>query len=111
MKSARIHEYGKPLILEDVPIPEIGLDEVLVQVRACGMCRSDVQLLDGYFRKYVDIPTPITPGHEITGVVHKLGSLVAKSVGYKEGDHVVVATNPIMEGDHNVSPSVISAGV
>src|SRR5262249_7614706 len=91
MKAARMHEYGKVLVLEDVPVPEIRPDEVLVQVRACGMCRSDVQLIDGYFRKYADIPTPITPGHEITGVVHKFGELVPKSVGYREGDHVVVA--------------------
>src|SRR5262249_3858112 len=91
MKAARMHEYGKALVLEDVPVPDIQPDEVLVQVRACGMCRSDVQLVDGYFRKYADIPTPITPGHEITGVVHKFGGLVPKSVGYQEGDHVVVA--------------------
>src|SRR5262249_30195664 len=91
MKAARMHEYGKALVLEDVPVPDTKPDEVLVQVRACGMCRSDVQLIDGYFRKYADIPTPITPGHEITGVVHKLGELVPKSVGYREGDHVVVA--------------------
>src|SRR6516165_7883883 len=91
MKAARMHEYGKTLVLEDVPVPDIKPDEVLVQVGACGMCRSDVQLIDGYFRKYADIPTPITPGHEITGVVHKLGGLVPKSVGYQEGDHVVVA--------------------
>jgi propanol-preferring alcohol dehydrogenase len=86
-----MHEHGEALVLDDVPVPGIQLDEVLVQVRACGMCRSDVQLVDGYFRKYADIPTPITPGHEITGVVHKLGGLVPKSVGYQEGDHVVVA--------------------
>jgi propanol-preferring alcohol dehydrogenase len=55
------------------------------------MCRSDVQLVDGYFRKYADIPTPITPGHEITGVVYKFGGLVPKSSGLEEGDHVVVA--------------------
>src|SRR5262249_10776198 len=91
MKAARMHEYGKALVLEDVPVPDIQPGEVLVQVRACGMCRSDVQLVDGYFRKYADIPTPITPGHEITGVVHMLGELVPKSVGYQEGDHVVVA--------------------
>jgi propanol-preferring alcohol dehydrogenase len=91
MKAARIQEYNKPLILEDVPVPNIRPDEVLVQVRACGMCRSDVQLVDGYFRKYADIPTPITPGHEITGDVHKFGGLVPKSLGYQEGDHVVVA--------------------
>jgi len=91
MKAARIREYNKRLALEDVPIPDVQPDEVLVKVQACGMCRSDVQLVDGYFRKYNDIPTPIIPGHEITGLVHKLGGLVPKSSGFQEGDHVVVA--------------------
>ena len=91
MKAARMHEYGKALILEDIPIPDIQPDEILVNVKACGMCRSDVQLIDGYFRKYAAIPTPITLGHEITGVVSKIGSIVPKVSGFKEGDHVVVA--------------------
>jgi alcohol dehydrogenase, propanol-preferring len=91
MKAARIHEYGKPLVLEDIPVPDIQPDEVLVNVKACGMCRSDVQLIDRYFQKYANIPTPITPGHEIAGVIHKLGSFVPKSLGVEEGDHVVVA--------------------
>src|SRR5215468_228020 len=91
MKAARLHEYGKPLVLEDIPIPDIQPDEILVQVKACGMCRSDVQLIDGYFREYADIPTPITMGHEITGVVHKIGRVVPKAAGYQEGQHVVVA--------------------
>jgi alcohol dehydrogenase, propanol-preferring len=91
MKAARLHEYGKPLVLEDVPVPDIQPDEILVQVRASGMCRSDVQLMDGYFRKYVDIPTPITLGHEITGVVHRIGGIVPKASGFREGDHVVVS--------------------
>ena len=91
MKAARMHEYGKALVLEDVPVPDIQPDEILVQVKAGGMCRSDVQLVDGYFRPYADIPTPITPGHEITGVVHKIGEGAHKSAGFQEGDHVVVA--------------------
>src|SRR5262245_16816856 len=91
MKAARIHEYNKPLVLEDVPVPDTQPDEILVPVKAGGMCRSDVLLVDGYFRPYADIPTPITPGHEITGVVHKIGSSVHKSAGFQEGDHVVVA--------------------
>src|SRR5262245_55173592 len=91
MKAARIQEYCKPLVLEDVPVPDIEPDEVLVHVQACGMCRSDVQLVDGYFQKYNDIPTPIIPGHEITGLVHELGRLVPQSAGLREGDHVVVA--------------------
>src|SRR5262245_8465500 len=91
MKAARMHEYGKDPILEDIPVPDIQPDEILVNVKACGMSRSDVQLIDGYFRKYVDIPTPITIGHEITGVVGKIGSIVSKVSGFKDGDHVVVA--------------------
>src|SRR5215813_13130115 len=91
MKAARMHEYGKPLVLEEVPVPNIQPDEILVNVKACGMCRSDVLLVDGFFRQYADIPTPITPGHEITGVVDKIGGGVHKSVGFQEGDHVVVA--------------------
>lgn len=91
MKAARLHEYGKPLVLEDIPVPDIKPDEILVHVKACGMCRSDVQLIDGYFRKYADIPTPMTLGHEITGVVHKIGAVVPKAAGFAEGDHVVVA--------------------
>lgn len=84
MRAARIRAYTKPLVLEDVPVPEIQPDEALVQVRACGMCRSDVQFVDGYFRKYIDIPTPIIPGHEITDIVHTLGSLASKSAGLHE---------------------------
>lgn len=91
MKAARLHEYGKPPVLEDIPVPDIQPDEILVQVKACGMCRSDVQLVDGYFRRYADIPTPITIGHEITGVVSKIGGVVPKTMGFQEGDHVVVA--------------------
>ncbi|NII54308.1 NAD(P)-dependent alcohol dehydrogenase [Luteibacter sp. SG786] len=91
MKAARMHEYGKPLVLEDIPIPDIAEDEVLVQVKACGMCRSDVQLIDGYFRPYGDLKPPLTLGHEITGVIAKMGSLVPKGAGIVEGDHVVVA--------------------
>src|SRR5262249_25058992 len=87
MKAARMHEYGKALVLEDVPVPDIQPDEIRVQVSACGMCRSDVQLVDGYFRKYADIPTPITLGHEITGVVHKIGGVGSQSAGIEEGGH------------------------
>ncbi|MDL2407744.1 NAD(P)-dependent alcohol dehydrogenase [Rhizobium calliandrae] len=91
MKAARLHEYSQPLVLEDVPVPEHQPDEILVNVKACGMCRSDVQLVDGYFYKYANIPRPMTVGHEIAGVVSKIGSLVPKASGFKEGDHVVVA--------------------
>jgi alcohol dehydrogenase, propanol-preferring len=89
MKAARLHEYGKPLVLEEIPVPDIGPDEILVKVAACGVCRTDAELIDRYFQRYFDIPTPITLGHEIAGAVARLGKDVAKA-GLREGDHVVV---------------------
>ena len=91
MKAARILEYHKPLVLEDIAVPDIQADEVLVKVAACGICRSDVLLVDGFFQNYGDIPPPVIPGHEITGTIEKIGSAVPKAAGLVEGDHVVVA--------------------
>ena len=42
-----MHGYKQPLVLEDVKVPEISADEVLVRVGGAGMCRSDVQFIDG----------------------------------------------------------------
>ncbi len=90
MRAARMHGYNQPLVLEDVPVPDIEANEVLVKVAAAGMCRTDVQLIDGYFRRYNEATFPLTPGHEIAGVADKVGSLVPKAAGIEEGDQVVV---------------------
>src|SRR5499426_3146859 len=91
MKAAQILAYNKPLVFKDIPIPVIQADEVLVKVEACGMCRSDVLLVDGFFRNYANIPPPVIPGHEITGTIEKIGSVVPKAAGLEEGEHVVVS--------------------
>lgn len=85
--NARVQETS---VLEDVPVPGIAANEVLVKVTAAGMCRTDVQLLDRYFEKYALIPPPITLGHEIAGVVEKIGTMAPKTAGFEEGDEVVV---------------------
>lgn len=90
MRAARMHGYNQPLVLEDVPVPDIGPDEALLKVTAAGMCRTDVQLVDGYFRPYAEMKFPLTPGHEIAGEVHKIGTALAKQSGFAEGDQVVV---------------------
>jgi propanol-preferring alcohol dehydrogenase len=90
MRAARMHGYKQPLVLEGVPVPDLGADEVLLKVTAAGMCRTDVQLVDGYFRKYSELTFPATPGHEIAGEVQKVGSVVPKAAGLQEGDQVVV---------------------
>ena len=54
------------------------------------MCRTDAQMVDGYFEAYHPLTFPITPGHEIAGTVEKIGSLVPKTASLTEGDQVVV---------------------
>jgi alcohol dehydrogenase, propanol-preferring len=65
MVAARMHGYKQPLVIEEVKIPETLPDEVLVRVGGAGMCRSNVQLVDGYFVEALKPKLPITPGHEI----------------------------------------------
>jgi propanol-preferring alcohol dehydrogenase len=91
MRAARMYGYQQPLVLEDVRVPEPAAEEVLVRVTAAGMCRTDVQLMNGYFREHLPLTFPATPGHEIAGLVEKIGSLVPKVSGFAEGDQVVVA--------------------
>lgn len=90
LRAARLHGYHQPLVLEDVPVPGFKSDEVLLRVTAAGMCRTDIQLVDGYFRNYAALSFPVTPGHEIAGEIEKIGSQVSKSSGLSEGDQVVV---------------------
>lgn len=85
MRAARMHAYSQPLVLEDVPVPEIEPNEVLVKVGGAGMCRTDVQLLDGYFRPYAESTFPLTLGHEIAGEIDKIGGMVPNSAGFEEG--------------------------
>src|SRR5437762_65457 len=90
MFAARMHGYNQPLLLEDVKTPEIGPEEVLVKVEAGGMCRTDVQLLEGYFKEALDLKFPATPGHEIAGSVAQVGSRVPHTANLSTGDQVVV---------------------
>src|SRR5262245_44093207 len=91
MQAARMYGYKQPLRIEEVPVPEPGPNQILLKVRACGMCRSDYQLLEGYFERPFPIKFPYIPGHEVTGRVAKLGSEVSTTtVGYSLGDTVVV---------------------
>lgn len=90
MLAARMHGYKQPLVLEDVPKPEITSNQVLVRVEAAGMCRTDFQLVDGYFREGFDLPLPAIPGHEIAGSVAEIGEGVPDTAGLAIGDQVVV---------------------
>src|ERR1700761_6581074 len=91
MLAARMHGYKQPLVLEEIDVPEIAPDQVLVRVGGAGMCRSDVQLIDGYFAEALKTVFPITPGHEIAGLVASIGEQVPESARLAIGDQVVVA--------------------
>lgn len=86
MIAAVCEAFGKPLVLSEVPVPSPGPDEVLIRVTGCGVCHSDLHLIDGDWKEW-GTPLPIVPGHEVTGVVEKAGSDV-KSIS--PGDRVGV---------------------
>jgi 2-desacetyl-2-hydroxyethyl bacteriochlorophyllide A dehydrogenase len=84
MKAARLHSLRSELRIDRVNVPRIGAGEVLVDVRASGLCHSDINYRDGI----APVATmPITLGHEIAGVVTEKGSRVKSA---KEGDRVIV---------------------
>jgi alcohol dehydrogenase, propanol-preferring len=74
------------------PVTNPGRDEVVVKVAATGMCRSDFQLVDGYFKVPFPLTFLVTPGHE-AGRIAGLGADVLASAGLSEGDLVVVDAN------------------
>jgi propanol-preferring alcohol dehydrogenase len=84
MLAARYHAAGRPLALDDVPVPDPGRDEVRVRVRAAGVCGTELHFTDGL---YAPARTPMTLGHEAAGTVDAVGSAVT---GWTEGDRVAV---------------------
>src|SRR5690348_17635780 len=93
MRAARMHGYDQPLEIEDVDVPDVGRNQVLLKVAATGMCRSDYQLLDGYFREGLPIEFPFIPGHEVAGTIADIGADVPESAGLSENDLVIVDPN------------------
>jgi len=85
MRAAVVRAFGKPLAIEELPIPEPGAGEVLVRVAACGVCHTDMHAADGDWP--VKPALPFIPGHEGTGTVAALGNGV-KSL--RVGDRVGV---------------------
>ena len=82
MKSAVVQKPNSGIVIEERPIPQPKAGEVLIKVHACGVCHSDLMVLLGYF-PFASYPR--VPGHEMAGVVEKVGEGVTSP---KVGDRV-----------------------
>jgi alcohol dehydrogenase, propanol-preferring len=72
MKAAVVHSFDQPLVVEDVPIPEPGSEQVLVRIETCGLCHTDIHAARG---EWPAKPSPpFIPGHEGVGIVERVGS-------------------------------------
>ena len=85
MRAERSYGDSRTVAVEDVPIPIPGPGEVLVKVAFCGICHSDLSLINGTFPPQRPV---VTQGHEASGTVAQLGPGVT---GWAEGDRVIVA--------------------
>jgi alcohol dehydrogenase, propanol-preferring len=86
MKAAVVHAFGKPLRVEEIPIPTPGPGEVLIKVMATGVCHTDLHAANGDWAGRPALP--FVSGHEGAGVITALGPGVTR---LKEGDPVGVA--------------------
>jgi len=84
MKAMLLERAGAPLVPTDLPDPQPGANEVLIRVRACGVCRTDLHVVDGELTRP---KRPLVLGHEIVGEVIGLGSAVVR---FALGDRVGV---------------------
>ena len=84
MRAALLEQQRTPLRIADVPAPEPGPKQIRLRVSSCALCHTDIHIVEG------DIPAhkmPVIPGHQIVGIVDKLGS---EATAFKLGDRVGV---------------------
>jgi len=86
MQAAVAEKFGQPLVIREIPVPEPGPGQALVEVVASGVCHTDLHAADGDWP--VKPALPFTPGHEGAGIVVALGRGVTH---LKEGDRVGIA--------------------
>ncbi|MGD8701125.1 MAG: zinc-binding dehydrogenase [Desulfosarcina sp.] len=75
MKALRLVQPGQPLVMQEIPAPHIGPQDILVRVKAAGICRSDMHYRAGVSPVH---PLPLTLGHEVAGVVEAIGTAVTR---------------------------------
>lgn len=96
MRAARIKISTREFQVVDVPIPSPGPAQVLIRVKAAGVCLSDVHLLTGIITPAYLVGDEVTLGHEVSGVIEEIGSAVEE---WSRGDRVIVCAG--VRDDHN----------
>jgi len=93
MKAVRIHQYGtvEDVVLDDVSLPELGLDEVLVKVEAASVNPLDMKLVSGALQDWFPLKMPYSLGTDLSGTVVESGRLAAR---WKGGDKVIGRLEP-----------------
>jgi S-(hydroxymethyl)glutathione dehydrogenase/alcohol dehydrogenase len=86
-QAAVLHQARTALAVERINAAPLAAGDVLVRVRAAGLCHTDLEVIDGSLR----YPMPIVLGHEAAGVVEEIGPAVSK---VRKGDHVILSWNP-----------------
>jgi S-(hydroxymethyl)glutathione dehydrogenase / alcohol dehydrogenase len=85
--AAVLHQAGSALAIERISATALGRSDVLVRIRAAGLCHTDLEVIEGSLR----YPMPILLGHEAAGVVEDVGPAATK---VRKGDHVILSWNP-----------------
>src|SRR3977135_3761874 len=86
-RAAVLHAAQTPMSIETVTAAALEPTDLLVPIRAAGLCHTDLEVIEGALR----YPMPIVLGHEAAGIVERIGPAAR---GVKPGDHVVLCWNP-----------------
>ena len=84
MKAAVLHKVHAPLSIEDFEVPRISPDEVLIRVKACGVCHTDYKVIEGRIAHRM----PVIIGHEVSGTIEEVGA--GQRDAFKAGDPIIV---------------------
>jgi 6-hydroxycyclohex-1-ene-1-carbonyl-CoA dehydrogenase len=112
MKAAVFYGANKSLIVEEVPTPEPGPDQVLIKTAACGVCHTDLHYIDHGVKTFKE--PPLILGHEPSGTIAAAGDGVK---GFEEGDRVLAPAvltcgkcMPCRTGRENICESMVMFG-
>src|SRR6184192_3552547 len=95
--TAAVLNRPRDFQFREFPIPEIGPEDGILRVQACGLCGTDYEQWQGHLRDWGG-GLPIIPGHEVIGFVEGIGEKAAERWKLKEGDRVAI--EPVIPCGH-----------